>query len=43
MADERFLILPHDMVLDMYRQKTSDYDQWLREMRRYQARLPAQR
>jgi NAD(P)-dependent dehydrogenase (short-subunit alcohol dehydrogenase family) len=39
MADERFLILPHENVLDMYRQKGSDYDRWLRGMRRYQSRL----
>jgi NAD(P)-dependent dehydrogenase (short-subunit alcohol dehydrogenase family) len=39
MAEERFLILPHAGVLDMYRQKASDYDRWLRGMRRYQDRL----
>jgi NAD(P)-dependent dehydrogenase (short-subunit alcohol dehydrogenase family) len=39
MADERFLILPHEQVLEMYRQKASDYDRWLRGMRRYQDRL----
>lgn len=38
-AEERFLVLPHPEVLDMYRQKGSDYDRWLRGMRRYQARL----
>jgi NAD(P)-dependent dehydrogenase (short-subunit alcohol dehydrogenase family) len=38
-GEERFLILPHPQVLDMYRQKGSDYDRWLRGMRRYQARL----
>lgn len=38
-ADERFLILPHPQVLDMFRQKASDYDRWLRGMRRYQASL----
>ncbi len=37
--EERFLILPHANVLDMYRQKASDYDRWLRGMRRYQASL----
>lgn len=37
--DERFLILPHPQVLDMYRHKGSDYDRWLRGMRRYQASL----
>lgn len=40
--DERFLILPHEDVLEMYRQKGSDYDRWLRGMRRYQSTLPAQ-
>ncbi|MFD1813249.1 SDR family oxidoreductase [Rhodococcus gannanensis] len=37
--DERFLILPHPKVLDMYRHKGADYDRWLRGMRRYQASL----
>ncbi|MFD4180442.1 SDR family oxidoreductase [Rhodococcus sp. NPDC058514] len=37
--EERFLILPHANVLEMYRQKGSDYDRWLRGMRRYQASL----
>jgi NAD(P)-dependent dehydrogenase (short-subunit alcohol dehydrogenase family) len=37
--DERFLILPHPAVLDMYRQKGADYDRWLRGMRRYQHSL----
>jgi NAD(P)-dependent dehydrogenase (short-subunit alcohol dehydrogenase family) len=37
--DERFLILPHPGVIDMYRQKAADYDRWLRGMRRYQRGL----
>jgi NAD(P)-dependent dehydrogenase (short-subunit alcohol dehydrogenase family) len=37
--EERFLILPHPSVLDMYRQKGADYDRWLRGMRRYQRSL----
>jgi NAD(P)-dependent dehydrogenase (short-subunit alcohol dehydrogenase family) len=37
--DERFLILPHPGVLDMYRQKSADYERWLRGMRRYQRSL----
>ena len=36
---ERFLILPHPKVLEMYRHKGADYDRWLRGMRRYQASL----
>ncbi|MGC4934212.1 SDR family oxidoreductase [Gordonia sp. DT30] len=40
-ADERFLILPHPQVLEMYRHKGADYDRWLRGMRRYQASLLA--
>lgn len=37
--EERFLILPHPQVLEMYRRKGADYDRWLRGMRRYQASL----
>lgn len=33
--EERFLILPHPQVLEYMRRKTSDYDRWLRGMRRY--------
>jgi NAD(P)-dependent dehydrogenase (short-subunit alcohol dehydrogenase family) len=40
--DERFLVLPHADVLEMYRHKGSDYDRWLRGMRRYQSSLLAQ-
>lgn len=36
---ERFLILPHPEVLEMYRHKGADYDRWIRGMRRYQASL----
>lgn len=35
MADERFLILPHPEVLTYMQRKTSDYDRWIRGMRRY--------
>ncbi|MEV8020132.1 SDR family oxidoreductase [Streptomyces sp. NPDC086554] len=35
-GDERFLVLPHPQVLDFFRHKGSDYDRWLRGMRRYQ-------
>lgn len=37
--DERFLILPHPAVLEMFRHKAADYDRWLRGMRRYQRGL----
>jgi NAD(P)-dependent dehydrogenase (short-subunit alcohol dehydrogenase family) len=37
--EERFLILPHAAVLDMFQQKAADYERWLRGMRRYQASL----
>ncbi|MGV9833102.1 SDR family oxidoreductase [Nocardia niigatensis] len=39
--DERFLILPHPEVLEMYRRKGADYDRWLSGMRHYQTRLLA--
>ncbi|MEZ0364737.1 SDR family oxidoreductase [Mycobacterium sp. pUA109] len=38
-AEERFLILPHPEVLEMYRHKAADYDRWLHGMRRYQRGL----
>ncbi|MEV0291999.1 SDR family oxidoreductase [Nocardia sp. NPDC050710] len=37
--DERFLILPHPEVLEMYRRKGADYEKWLSGMRRYQTGL----
>jgi NAD(P)-dependent dehydrogenase (short-subunit alcohol dehydrogenase family) len=37
--DERFLILPHAEVGEYLRRKASDYDRWLRGMRRMQAKL----
>jgi NAD(P)-dependent dehydrogenase (short-subunit alcohol dehydrogenase family) len=39
MRENRFLILPHPQVLDMYRGKGADYDGWIAGMRRYQRRL----
>jgi NAD(P)-dependent dehydrogenase (short-subunit alcohol dehydrogenase family) len=36
---DRFLVLPHPEVLDMYRHKGSDYDRWISGMRRYQRTL----
>jgi len=37
MAEERFLILPHPEVAEYFQRKASDYDRWLRGMRRLQA------
>jgi short-subunit dehydrogenase len=34
---EQFLILPHPEVLEYFRRKASDYDRWLRGMRRLRA------
>lgn len=34
LADERFLILPHPEVAEYFKRKASDYDRWLRGMRR---------
>ena len=39
LADERFLILPHPEVAEYFQRKVSDYDRWLRGMRRLQARV----
>jgi short-subunit dehydrogenase len=38
-AEERFLILPHPEVADYFRRKASDYDRWLRGMRRLRLTL----
>ena len=39
LRDERFLILPHPEVAEMYRNKADDPDRWLAGMRRLQAAL----
>jgi NAD(P)-dependent dehydrogenase (short-subunit alcohol dehydrogenase family) len=39
LGTESFLILPHPEVADFFRRKASDYDRWLRGMRRLQERL----
>lgn len=39
LEEERFLVLPHPQVLDYMRRKTSDYDRWLKGMRRLRARF----
>jgi len=38
LADERFLILPHPEVAEYFYRKASDYDRWLRGMRRLQVK-----
>ena len=38
---EKFLILPHPEVAEYLRRKTSDYDRWLRGMRRLQRKVRA--
>ena len=42
LADERFLILPHPEVAEYFRRKASDYDRWLRGMRRLRASVVQQ-
>jgi hypothetical protein len=37
--NNRFLVVPHPQVLDLYRQKSNDYDRWIGAMRRYQRSL----
>ena len=39
LAREEFLILPHPQVKEHFQRKASDYDRWLRGMRRMRARL----
>jgi NAD(P)-dependent dehydrogenase (short-subunit alcohol dehydrogenase family) len=39
--ENKFLVLPHQEVLDMYRMKGADYDGWIAGMRRYRGRLVA--
>jgi NAD(P)-dependent dehydrogenase (short-subunit alcohol dehydrogenase family) len=39
MEDERFLILPHPEVRTYFERKATDYDRWLRGMRRLHARI----
>jgi NAD(P)-dependent dehydrogenase (short-subunit alcohol dehydrogenase family) len=38
LAAEQFLILPHPEVLEFFRRKGSDYDRWIRGMRRLNAK-----
>jgi len=41
--DERFLILPHADVGEFFLRKASDYDRWLRGMRRLRGRILEER
>ena len=37
--EERFLILPHPEVAEFFQRKATDYDRWLRGMRRLQSKI----
>jgi len=41
--EERFLILPHPEVGEFFQRKASDYDRWLRGMRRLRGRILEER
>ncbi len=41
--DERFLILPHPEVEEFFRRKASDYERWLRGMRRLREKILQER
>jgi hypothetical protein len=43
LATESFLILPHPEVAEFMRRKATEYERWLRGMRRMQAKLDAMR
>jgi hypothetical protein len=39
LAEEKFLILPHPEVAEYIQRKATDYDRWIRGMRRLQAKV----
>ena len=39
MAEERFLVLPHEEVVTYFQRKANDYDRWLNGMRRFRSKL----
>src|SRR5437763_88804 len=39
LRQERFLVLPHPEVAEYFRRKATDYDRWLRGMRRLRERV----
>ena len=39
LAAEKFLILPHPMVSGYFMRKASDYDRWIRGMRRLREKV----
>ena len=41
LANERFLILPHEIVADYVKRKTSDYDRWIAGMANLRKRINA--
>ncbi|HEU4386191.1 MAG TPA: SDR family oxidoreductase [Blastocatellia bacterium] len=42
LAEEKFLILPHPEVGEYFKRKATDYDRWIRGMRRLQAKVYSQ-
>jgi hypothetical protein len=42
-AEERFLVLPHPEVLEYFRHKGADYDQWLAGMARLRRQVDQSR